>query len=117
MVSYCGLTCQNCPIFLAAREKNEEERMKMRAEIARIIQEKYGTAYKPEDISDCDGCKTEKGRLFSDSKKCLIRKCARKKGIGNCAYCSEYPCGKLEEIFSSDPSAKERLDAIRNKVR
>ena len=113
-LSYCGLICQTCPIYLATREKDEGKRYKMRVDIARQIKEHYGQECKPEDVTDCDGCKTEGGRLFSGSKNCHIRKCARRKHIENCAHCNEYPCEELEKLFTTDPDAKERLDEIKS---
>lgn len=88
----------------------------MRIEIARICKEQYGMEYEPEDISDCDGCLTEGGRLFSGCKDCSIRNCAMKRGYENCAWCDEYACEKLEKFFVMDPSAKTRLDEIRNSL-
>ena len=114
ILAYCGLTCHGCPIYLTTREENGEKKEKMRAEIARICKEQYGVEYKPEDITDCDGCRTEGGRLFSGSKKCQIRKCASQKGVENCAHCNEYACEKLKEFFATEPDARERLDEIRN---
>ncbi len=114
IIGYCGLTCHTCPIYVATREKNEEERHRMRAEIAQVIKEQYGVEHKPEDIADCDGCRTKSGRLFC--KDCKIRKCAREKRLDNCAQCDEYACEKLEELFVTDPSAKKRLDEIRNNL-
>jgi hypothetical protein len=83
----------------------------MRAEIARQIEKHYGQQRTPEDVGDCDGCKTEGGRLFCTG--CQIRKCAAEKGIENCAYCSDYPCEALEKLFTTDVGARERLDAVR----
>lgn len=114
MLSFCGLTCHTCPIYLATREKNDEKKYKMRIEIAQQIQKHYGQDCKAEDVTDCDGCETEGGRLFSGSEKCEIRKCAKGKGIENCAYCSEYACEKLEKLFATDAEAKARLDAIKS---
>ena len=113
MIAYCGLTCHTCAIYLATREKDDEKRAKMRVEIADQIIKLYGQECKPEDVTDCDGCRTESGRLHSGCKKCLIRECAGKKGIENCAHCSEYACEKLEKLFVTDPEAKTRLDVIR----
>ena len=86
----------------------------MRVDIARQIKERYGQECDPEDVTDCDGCKTKDDRLFSGCKNCLIRKCVIEKKIENCAYCIKYPCDKLEEFFVTDPEAGERLDKIRN---
>ncbi|MBW7989103.1 MAG: DUF3795 domain-containing protein [Planctomycetes bacterium] len=115
-IGYCGLNCQGCPIYLATREKDEEKQYKMREEIAQQIKELYGQEYKPEDITDCDGCKTEGGRLFSGSHNCYMRKCASQKHIENCAYCQEYPCEELEKLFTTDKDAKKRLDAIKSTI-
>ena len=113
MIAYCGLYCHSCAIFLATREKNDEKRNKMRVEIARQIKEHYGTEHKPEDISDCDGCRTKSGRIFC--KDCQIRKCAKEKNIENCAYCAEYACEQLERFFVTYPDAKTQLDKIRSR--
>jgi len=86
----------------------------MRVEIAQQIKKHYGQECKPEDVTDCDGCKTESGRLLSGCKKCEIRKCARDKKIENCAHCDEYACEKLEKFFTTDRDAKKRLDEIRS---
>jgi hypothetical protein len=115
IIAYCGLACHTCPIYVATREKDDEKRHKARAEIADYIKKHYGQECKPEDITDCDGCKTEGGRLFPGCKKCQIRKCARQKGVENCAHCDEYACEKLKEFFATEAHAhaKERLDKIR----
>ena len=114
VVSYCGLMCHTCPIYLATREHDPKKKRQMRAEIARQINDLYKEDLKAEDVTDCDGCKTEAGRLFSASRKCEIRKCAGQKGIENCAHCNEYACERLEKFFATDPDAKKRLEAIRS---
>ncbi|OHB60840.1 MAG: hypothetical protein A2167_00885 [Planctomycetes bacterium RBG_13_46_10] len=116
MISFCGLTCHKCPIYLVTREKDSKKQRQIRAEIAQKINEIYKEKMKAEDITDCDGCKAEGARLFSGCKKCEIRKCAKGKAIENCAYCNEYPCGKLEKFFATDTEAKARLDVIRSRL-
>jgi len=116
MISYCGLTCHTCPIYLSTREKDPKKKHEMRIEIAQQIKKIYGQDCKAENVTDCDGCKTESGRLFSGCRYCEIRKCAREKSIENCAHCNEYACEKLEEFFATEAHAhaKERLDEIRS---
>ena len=116
MVAYCGLSCQTCPIHLATSQKNKKDQARMRAEIVKQCQEHYWTKYKLEDITDCDGCKTEGERLFSASRNCLIRKCARGKKLENCASCAEYACEKLTVFFKTETTARKRLDAIRDSI-
>lgn len=114
MIAYCGLRCHTCGIYLATRENHEEKKHRMRADIARICNEKYGTQYNLEDITDCDGCLTEGGRLFAGCKTCSIRKCAQDKDVENCARCDEYACEELEKLFATEPDAKKRLDQLRS---
>ena len=116
MLAYCGLTCTTCPVHLATMQENKEEQARMRAEIVRLCNERYGTNYKLEEITDCDGCRTEGDRLFSASKNCNIRKCAREKKLDNCAYCPEYACSTLEAFFKAEPAARTRLDEIKNRI-
>lgn len=112
-ISYCGLVCDSCPIYLATRETDEAKKEKMIYDIIDMCKMHYGIDYKFEDINDCDGCKSTSDRLFFGCKDCKIRSCAIVKGVENCAYCEEYTCDNLVEIFKTDPGAKTRLDLIR----
>ena len=114
MIAYCGLACRTCAIYLATREKDPKKKREMRAEIARKINELYKEKIGAEDVTDCDGCSSEGGRLFAGCKKCEIRKCARQKNVDNCAHCSEYPCERLKKFFVTEPDAKKRLDQIQS---
>jgi hypothetical protein len=119
MIAYCGLNCVTCRIYLATRETDPKKQREMREGIARYIREHFDSEIREEDITDCDGCTVKEGRLFSGCKKCQVRKCAMEKGLKNCAYCSEYPCGKLNKLFDSEgeeSGAKKRLDAVRNSL-
>ena len=112
--AYCGLICEKCAIYLATRERDEKKKHEMRVDIAEQIRKHYGQETKPEDVGDCDGCKADTGELFCTG--CEIRICAVDKGIANCAYCKDYPCEKLEKLFTTDVDAKKRLDAIKNNL-
>jgi hypothetical protein len=116
ILSYCGLVCNTCPIYLATREINKEEQIRKRTEIAKLCKEQYGMNFELSDITDCDGCHAESGRLFSGCNDCAIRKCAKQKAVVNCTYCSEYICQSLESFFVTDPSAKIRLNEVRHRI-
>jgi len=116
LMAYCGLLCQTCPIFLATREKNPAKQVRMREEIVRSCKEQYGMQFRLEEITDCDGCATEGGRLFSACAGCPIRACARQKGLASCAGCSEYACANLERFFATEPDARRRLDEVRSRI-
>jgi len=117
IISYCGLLCQCCPIYLATRETDISKKQEMIFEIIRACKEHYGIEYKYEDINDCDGCISDTGRLFIGCNNCKVRKCAVQKGVENCAHCDEYVCNDLAELFKSEPGSKKRLDMIRNSLK
>jgi Protein of unknown function (DUF3795) len=116
IIAYCGLACHTCPIYLATRQENKAEQTRIRIEISQLLKGQYGMNYEPEDITDCDGCRTDSGRLFSGCRNCLIRKCATERRLENCAYCAEYACERLEAFFNSEPTAKIRLDEVRHSI-
>lgn len=116
VVSYCGLLCQGCPIYLATIETDKIKKDKMIMDIIDMCKKHYGIEYKYEDITDCDGCKSDSGRLFFGCKNCRIRECVIDKGFVNCAYCEEYACDQLQEIFETEVNARKRLDEIRSSL-
>lgn len=115
MIAYCGIKCDTCPIYLATLEEDNFRQKKMREEIAKQCSEHYNMNLNPQDINDCDGCLSETERLFSGCSTCKIRKCAKNKNTDSCAYCTDYACELLQELFSLDPEAKDRLDEMRKK--
>ncbi|UCH15125.1 MAG: DUF3795 domain-containing protein [Bacteroidales bacterium] len=114
IIAYCGLVCDSCPIHLASLEQNKSRQKKMRISIARLCSEKYGMNLQPDDINDCDGCRADTGRLFSGCLNCKIRNCASQRNLESCAFCPEYACDNLKEIFRGEPEAQTRLEEIRN---
>lgn len=114
LVAYCGLTCKSCPIYWASREQDLEKQKKMRVKIAQLCNEHYDSGLEPEDITDCDGCRTDSERLFSGCIRCEIRKCARERKYKTCAECPEYICHKLENLYIIDPTGKMWLEVIRS---
>jgi len=115
-MAYCGLRCDSCPVYLATRETDQEEQIRMRSKIAAFAGEYSDAKLEPEDITDCDGCRAPSGRLFSGCRKCDIRKCAQTKGCLTCAHCPDYPCATLQKFFATDPTAKSSLEEIRGSL-
>ena len=109
MIAYCGLDCDQCGALLATRADDDVKRQ----EVAELWSSKYNANIRAQDIN-CLGCGSEGEILFSHCHICEIRKCNREKGLVNCAYCNDYPCGKLEEFFGFVPESMVRLDKIRS---
>ena len=112
-ISYCGLDCSTCTIYLVVREKNLTRKNEMISEIIRACKEHYNIDYKTENIKGCDGCRTISGNLFKGCLDCKVRNCAVQKGVESCANCEDFVCSNLLETFGTDNSAKERLEKMR----
>jgi hypothetical protein len=114
MLSYCGLHCDTCPIHLATLEQDKQKKLQMRMNVANLLRDRYGMKFRPDEITDCDGCTLEIGRLFVTCAQCNVRKCAREKQHDSCAYCSDYEgCEKLQVVFADQPQAKMELERVR----
>lgn len=116
MMAYCGLLCDTCPIHLATLETDPAIQRSMRKSIAEICNQQYNMKLKAKEITDCDGCLTNTGRIFQGCLDCEIKICAQQKDLENCGWCKHYPCNKLNPVFSEDEEARARLDAIKNRI-
>jgi len=112
MIAYCGLVCSDCPTFLATQNDDDIARQ----ETADLYAEKFGLNFKPEDIN-CDGCKSEGGKLIGYCQSCEIRRCCREKGLENCIFCDDRPCESLAKFLEFSPDAKARFEALERELR
>ena len=110
MIAYCGLSCSDCPAYIATQKDDDDERRK----VAEMWSKEFNHDFNLEDIN-CDGC-LDGERVFHYCTICEIRKCAREKSIVNCAHCNEYVCEKLEKFFEMAPEAKKELEGIRKEL-
>jgi hypothetical protein len=113
MIAFCGLSCLTCPIHIVSGEIDTIKQIELITGILRECKEHYGIEYNIEDISDCDGCKSSTGKIFTGCLKCSVRICAAKRQVENCGYCNDYICEKLNELFKIVPEAHKRLETIR----
>jgi hypothetical protein len=111
MIAFCGIDCHQCGALIATKENDDAKRR----EVADLWSKEFNADIQPQDIN-CVGCISEGGILFSHCYVCEIRICGKEKAIENCAYCTEYSCDKLEELFSMVPDAKMRLDKVRREM-
>ncbi len=108
MVGYCGLTCSDCPAYIAtqANDRAELER------VATMWREEYNAPEITIESVICDGCVTDDGRKCGHWHECQIRACAMERGLANCAHCPDYACQQLEGFFGFVPEARATLDGI-----
>ncbi|MCG8683477.1 MAG: DUF3795 domain-containing protein [Desulfobacterales bacterium] len=106
MIAFCGLSCTDCPTFLATQANDDEARKKT----ADMMEKKYGLVFKPEEIN-CDGCLSKSGVLIGYCSTCKVRACGMEKGVENCTACKAHPnCDHLAEFHSFSPDAKAMFD-------
>ncbi|UCF79870.1 MAG: DUF3795 domain-containing protein [Candidatus Eiseniibacteriota bacterium] len=108
MIGVCGLTCTECPAFLATQKNDDKER----ARVAEMWNKEFKANLKAEDIN-CTGCQSTGDNVFSHTKVCEIRKCGREQAVVTCGHCGDYGCDKITEFFKMAPDAKMTLDNIR----
>ena len=111
MIAYCGLSCHECPTFIATQNNNDDKRK----EVAEQWSKQYHTDLKPEDII-CDGCLSESGTLFKHCQVCEIRKCCIEKNVITCAHCDNFICAKLDNFFNLAPECKDLLKEIKERI-
>ncbi len=106
---YCGISCKDCPAYIALRTDDNELRKKTAEEWTKAFEARIT----PEDIN-CEGCSQPGRHVTYCEQLCVIRKCAVRRNIKTtCADCGDYPCGPLEGFFKQAPKAKENLEKIR----
>ena len=108
MIAFCGITCTQCPAYLATQEDSDGQR----TAVARLWTEQFQSEVKPGDIN-CDGCQAKGGRLFTFCQLCGIRKCGRDRELENCGCCDDYPCQKVSFVLDAVPGARDTLEKIR----
>lgn len=104
--SYCGLYCRACSVMKAYQSGVKDP-------LACFFGDEAGLELQ------CHGCKSES--VFENCSKCVIRPCARDKGVESCLDCAEYPCqnyGFMQFIAEKLPhwsTSAANLNAIREK--
>jgi hypothetical protein len=63
--------------------------------------------------TNCEGCKSEGGKLGPFCEVCALRKCASEKEVLTCAHCDEYPLCKVD-TWTRYPVLRRKIDQIRS---
>lgn len=111
IVGICGITCSDCPAYIATMTDDDEKRK----ETAEVWSREFKAEIKPENIN-CASCLSADGPFFSHCIECEIRKCGMGREVENCAHCEDYACEKLVKFFDMVPSARATLDEIKQEL-
>lgn len=109
-LAYCGLNCNECPVYLASISKNTEKQI--------ILAKEYSTdtcKFSKDDMF-CLGCHSDtlSGKMCGG---CEIRKCGIEKTSENCAGCAEFPCSILETYLGVNSDSLNNLKQLAAKYR
>ena len=91
-ISYCGIKCLECPIYISTINNNYE----LKNEI--IEKWKYKGKIDIEQIQ-CHGCKSNE--VFRYCSQCDIKKCCIEKNKNICEDCKEYICSRLMTLYKN----------------
>ena len=106
-ISYCGLLCNECPVYIATKNNDNE----MKTKLAVDYSNEY-CAFEQADMN-CEGCFSIKNKDNKMCGGCKIRNCAEVKNYQkNCGNCLDYPCSLIEEFCSVGCDSRARLDNI-----
>ena len=113
-ICYCGLYCENCVVMAkitpAAKALYDEMRIAGFEDVINYIP--GGDGFWPflkgmAENGLCVSCKDGGG-----DPDCAIRLCAKEKEVELCAFCDEYPCGKID-AFQGYSMIKQDNELIR----
>jgi len=113
IVGFCGIVCSDCRVFTATQRHD--------AELKKEVAKSWSTEtekLEPEDIN-CEGCFASGEKLLKFCETCAVRRCGYGKNVENCAYCDEFPCVKLTDLWKSMESTQQKatLEEIRKGLR
>jgi hypothetical protein len=105
-VAYCGLLCNECPIFIATAENDEQAKERLARECSN-----EDVQFLKDDMN-CYGCFWEGNRNSKMCGNCAMRNCAEAKGVENCGYCGDYPCSHIETYVPEGLENRKKLESI-----
>jgi len=114
---YCGLYCENCAVKVkitpAANVLYSEMKAAGFEEIIHFIPGGAGFWSFLKNMAEngtCASC-----REGSGNPGCVVRMCAKDKGIEMCVLCESYPCEHFTEFFKGYPILKHDNALLREK--
>lgn len=105
-ISYCGLICDECPIYIATKNNDSQALEQLALECSN-----ENCTFAAEDMP-CLGCFDHKNDCSKMCGDCEIRFCAKDKPVDNCGMCDVYPCEIIERHLPADSENRLRLDKI-----
>ena len=104
-IACCGLDCEQCDAYIATLHDDQA----LREKTAKLWAELNHAPILPEHIN-CQGCRADGAKTVFCEQLCVVRRCARQKGVATCGNCPEMEtCPTVGAIFANAPQAKKNL--------
>jgi hypothetical protein len=102
-LAYCGLKCNECPVFISWKTDDNLLRDKIAAEWGKLYGEYIGKSKLDRADMNCSGCKSvDDNIVFIGCKNCVIRRCAIQKNVANCRKCIEFDTCEIIKGFHKE---------------
>ncbi len=111
MYSCCGIDCEKCECFIAAKEGN----VQIQQQAAGRWSDIYRRSIAPGQIR-CQGCMAEDGEVSLFCADCAIRKCCRERNVHSCASCDLFPCAKTMNMLKDSYAAEQFMKLFQTGV-
>lgn len=109
-ISYCGIDCSQCEEHCATMKRDTAAF----EDLVAYWRQEYPNATRDEIA--CYGCREEGDRVFFLCHRCIIRTCARGRGVNTCAECKDYPCEALKAHLALFAEARRALEQERERI-
>ncbi|MFX1284771.1 MAG: DUF3795 domain-containing protein [Promethearchaeota archaeon] len=103
-LSFCGLNCAACEIYLASHGDDE-----LHDGLLKFFQENFDS--KITSVS-CEKCRGMIDKCWTS--ECHFRTCATDQGLTYCFECKDFVCEKLEEFGKQPPASPDHGNTVEN---
>jgi hypothetical protein len=117
IITYCGLDCSECPVFIATKTGDQALQEKTAREWSAQFAAYTGRNDLRAEELVCESCTAADSRTFLSCRGRPMRVCAREQKFVTCAECGRFEsCEQLNGFFTQAANAKERLLGLRRKI-
>ena len=101
--SFCGLNCEECPVYQATQKQDQAHQVWLAAEYS-----SESSWYAPAEMT-CQGCHSQQRLESKMCQECALRKCASNRVRLTCAECPDFPCSLIDRYVSIETDARCQL--------
>lgn len=109
-LAFCGLNCEECPVFQATQNRDEVHKRWLAAEAS-----SEDLCFSVKDMT-CHGCHSLQRLESRMCQGCQVRACAALRSVENCGHCVDFPCKLIDRFVPIETDARVVLGLERERV-